>query len=496
MPADRRRALLPIALLWAAALPLAQAATQLPPEARQALQRAAIPPEAVAVVVHELGATQPVLDWRADAPMNPASLMKLPTTLAALDRLGPAFTWATPLWLTGALNDGVLDGDLVIQGRGDPKLVVERLWLALRQLRQWGLREIRGDIVLDGRAFAPQPGDPGDFDGERLRPYNALPAALLLNFRSSVVSFVPDVAAGVARVSLDTPLADTRVDATVPLAAAGTPCGDWRAGLKASVEPRRLRWAGSFPAACGERQWPLADADPASYDARLLRSLWQELGGTLAGRVREGAAPAGRPPTLTLRSPPLAEVVRDINKFSNNVMAQQLLLTLALQALPESATGVTAQQARDLLAAWLAERTGALDDAVVVDNGSGLSRLSRLPARRLARLLQQAADGPHFGELLASLPISGQDGTLRRSRAPEGRAQLKTGSLRDVAALAGYVLSDTGRRYVFVAMVNHPQAGAARPALDALVQWAVHDAPARALPARPSRPETRPRAPP
>jgi D-alanyl-D-alanine carboxypeptidase/D-alanyl-D-alanine-endopeptidase (penicillin-binding protein 4) len=169
-------------------------------------------------------------------------------------------------------------------------------------------------------------------------------------------------------------------------------------------------------------------------------------------------------------------------------MAQQLLLTLALQALPESATGVTAQQARDLLAAWLAERTGALDDAVVVDNGSGLSRLSRLPARRLARLLQQAADGPHFGELLASLPISGQDGTLRRSRAPEGRAQLKTGSLRDVAALAGYVLSDTGRRYVFVAMVNHPLAGAARPALDALVQWAVHDAPARALPARPSRP--------
>jgi D-alanyl-D-alanine carboxypeptidase/D-alanyl-D-alanine-endopeptidase (penicillin-binding protein 4) len=460
----------------------AAAATALPAEARQALQRAGIPLDAVAVLVQELGATRPVLAWRDEAPMNPASVMKLPTTLAALDRLGPAFTWGTPLWLTGPLKDGVLEGDLVIQGRGDPKLVVERLWLALRQLRQWGLREIRGDIVLDGRAFAPQPGDPGDFDGERLRPYNALPAALLLNFRSSLVSFVPDAAAGVARVALDTPLAQTQVDASVPLAAAGTPCGDWRAGLKASVEPRRIRFAGSYPAACGERLWPLADAEPASYDARLLLGLWQELGGQLAGRVREGAAPEGLAPTLVLRSPPLAEVVRDVNKFSNNVMAQQLLLTLALHTPAEGGGApppVTAERARAVLAAWLAERTGPLDDGVVVDNGSGLSRLSRLPARRLARLLQQAADGPHFGELLASLPISGQDGTLRRSRAPEGRAQLKTGSLREVMALAGYVLSDSGRRYVFVAMVNHAQAGAARPALDALLQWTVRDAPPR-----------------
>jgi D-alanyl-D-alanine carboxypeptidase/D-alanyl-D-alanine-endopeptidase (penicillin-binding protein 4) len=423
-----------------------------------------------------------VLLWRADEPMNPASVMKLPTTLAALDRLGPAFSWTTPLWLTGPLKDGVLDGNLVIQGRGDPKLVVERLWLALRKLRQMGVREIRGDIVLDGRAFALQPADPGDFDGEALRPYNALPAALLLNFRSSIFSFVPDVATGVARVTMDTPLAQTEHDRSVPLAPAGAPCGDWRAGLKASFEPRRVRFGGTYAASCGELIWPVADAQPATYDARLLTGLWQELGGTLTGRVREGSAPADVPPTLELRSPPLAEAVRDINKFSNNVMAQQLLLTLALQQpLPGTAPGtpVTAEAAREGLAAWLAVRTGALDGSVVVDNGSGLSRRSRLSARRLARLLQQAADGPHFGELLASLPISGLDGTLRRSRAPAGRAHLKTGSLREVTALAGYVLADSGRRYLLVAMVNHPQAGAARPALDALVQWITRDAPAR-----------------
>ena len=478
MPAAACRALLLTACLLAAALPAARAATQLPPEARQALQRAGIPLDAVAVLVQELGAREPALAWRADEPMNPASVMKLPTTLAALDRLGPAFTWTTPLWLTGPINAGVLEGDLVIQGRGDPKLVVERLWLGLRKLRELGVREIRGDIVLDSRAFALAEVDPGEFDGEAHRPYNARPAALLLNFRATVYSVVPDAAAGVARVVSDTPVAQTEFVRSVPLAAPGTACGDWRAGLRARIEPRRLRFAGSYPAACGELAWPLADAEPASYDARLLTGLWQELGGSLRGRVREGAAPEGTPPTLQLRSPPLAEAVRDINKFSNNVMAQQLLLTLALQA--RGGTGpVDEAAAREVLGAWLAERTGALDAAVVIDNGSGLSRLSRLPARRLGRLLQQAADGPHFGELMASLPISGLDGTLRRSRAPVGRAMLKTGSLREVSALAGYVLSDSGRRYLFVALVNHPQAGAARPALDALVQWTVRDAPAR-----------------
>jgi serine-type D-Ala-D-Ala carboxypeptidase/endopeptidase (penicillin-binding protein 4) len=457
--------------LSAAPLPAAQ---NLPPEVRQALQRAAVPDDAVAVVIQELGSDRRLLQWRADEPVNPASLMKLPTTLAALERLGPAFSWTTPIWLTGPQKDGVLEGDVVIQGRGDPQLVVERLWLGLRKLRQLGVREIRGDIVLDTSAFAVPEGDPGDFDGEALRPYNARPSALLLNYRSTVYSFVPDPAAGVARVVSDTPLARTDVERTVPLVAG--PCGDWRAALKASFEPRRVRFAGHYALACGELNWPLADPQPASYDARLLEGLWAELGGTLTGRVREGLAPAAVPPRLELRSPPLAELVRDINKFSNNVMAQQLFLTLALQAGRQPATP---EAARELLATWLAERTGALEPGVVIDNGSGLSRRTRLSAWRLARLLQQAADGPFYSELMSSLPISGVDGTLRRSRATAGRAHLKTGSLRDVSGLAGWVLSDSGRRYVLVAIVNHGNAGAARPALDLLVQWTLRDGPAR-----------------
>jgi serine-type D-Ala-D-Ala carboxypeptidase/endopeptidase (penicillin-binding protein 4) len=452
---------------WALA---ALAAQQLPPEAQQALQRAGVPEEAMAVVIHEAGSGKRVLQWQENKPLNPASLVKLVTTAAALDRLGPAYTWATPVWLQGTLKDGVLEGHVHVKGSGDPKLVVERVWLLLRRLQQQGVRDIRGDFVLDNSAFVLPDADPADFDGEPLRPYNVRPSALLLNQRAVIHTFVPDEAAGVARVLIEPTLAQTQVDRTVPLVAG--PCGDWRAALKAGFEPGRTRFAGFYATACGELNWPIADPQPTSYDARLLQALWLEMGGQLSGTVREGPAPPDARPTFELRSPPLAEVVRDINKFSNNLMAQQLFLTLGLQG----RRATTPEAAREVVARWLAEKTGDLaTDGTVIDNGSGLSRRGRISALRLARLLQQINDSPVMSELMSSLPVSGLDGTLRRARSTPGRAHLKTGSLRDVAGVAGWVLANSGRRYVVVALINHPNANAARPALDAVVQWALRE---------------------
>ena len=446
----------------------------LPPEVDAALQRARVPPEALAVVLQEVGSARTLLAQQAQLPVNPASLAKLLTTMAALDQLGPNWTWTTPVWLQGSVSDGVLDGSLVIKGSGDPKLVIERVWLLLRRVQLLGVREIRGDIVLDRSAFAPRQADPADFDGDPSRPYNVQPDALLLNFKAVTYGFVPEPGRGTALVLADPPLAGTQVPRTVRLASG--PCEDWRGALKADFsDPRRVRFAGSFPVACGEKQWPVADADPASYNARLIEALWRDIGGKLAGRVIDGVAPAGLEPSFELKSPALAEVVRDINKYSNNVMAQQLFLTLALQRQP--AQPATAEAARAALHEWLVARVGELPPGMHLDNGSGLSRETRLSAALLARLLQQAWSSPAMPELLSSLPINGLDGTLRRSRATPGRAHLKTGSLRDVAGVAGYVLSDSGRRYVLVAIINHANANAARPALDALVQWSLRDAP-------------------
>ncbi len=451
----------------------------LPRSVEAALARGAIPREAMVAWVQEVDAARPRLAWQPDKPVNPASLMKLVTTFAGLELLGPAFTWSTQVWLQGPIANGVLNGDVVIKGSGDPKLVLERMWLLLRRIQQAGVREIRGDIVMDRSAFVPGEINPADFDGEPFRPYNAGADALLLNYRAVLLTITPDPAHGVATVAADPPLAGVRVDASVPLVAG--PCDDWRGVLKGDFsEPTRLRLAGSFQAACGEKVWPLAYADPKSYNERALAGLWLEQGGRLTGGVRDGAAPTTTP-SFELRSPSLAEVIRDINKLSNNVMAQQLFLTLGAT---QRGAG-TPEAAREVVLQWLRGKVGTAASAAVVVNGSGLSRESRLSAGLLGQLLNAAWSSAVMPELMSSLPVAGVDGTLRRSRGTPGRAHLKTGSLRDVVGVAGYVLADSGRRYVVVGIVNDPNANAARPALEALAEWAASDAPALSPGAQP-----------
>ena len=447
----------------------------LPADVAAALDRAKVPRDALYAVVHEVGGTaSPRLAWQAQNPVNPASLMKLLTTAAAMDLLGPAWTWATPVWLQGSLgNNGVFDGNVVIRGSGDPKLVVERVWLLLRRLQQMGVRDIQGDIVLDRSAFDVPDQSAADFDGEALRPYNVKPDALLLNFKAVSFTFTPDPARGIAIITTEPALAGVRTDVRVPLAAgpAAAQCADWRSILQADFsDPLRVRFKGLYSPACGEKLWPVAYAEPTAYNERLIAGLWSEMGGKLSGSVRDGSAPT-TPATFEVLSPPLAEVIRDINKFSNNVMAQQLFLTLGLT---QRGLG-TPDNARDVLRQWLSSRYGEPARSVVIDNGSGLSRETRVSAHLLAALLQDVAGGPQMPELMSSLPVSGIDGTMRRTKAQTGRAHLKTGSLRDVTAIAGYVLAPSGRRYVLVGVINHPNSGAARPALEALIEWTAND---------------------
>ena len=438
---------------------------QLPPEVDAALQRAKVPRDAFHVMVVEAsGHAAPRLSHQAQVPVNPASLMKLATTTAALDLLGPAFVWRTPVFVDGPVRDGVLQGNVYVRGSGDPRLGVERVWLLMRRLQGLGIQKIQGDIVLDRSAFEVPPRDAASFDGEPLRPYNAAPDALLLNFKSLLIQFVPDRAANVARVHVEPPMAGVQFPTTVPLSAGD--CNDYRTSLRADwTDATRPRFAGNFPAVCGEKMWPIAYSAPQQFAGRAVLGMWQQLGGQLSGQVREGAVPNGLQPAFTVDSPTLAEVIRDINKFSNNVMAQQVFLTLSQQQ-----RGVGSFEAsRDVMQRWWRERVGG--DVPVFDNGSGLSREERISAQALARLLQVAWASPTMSELMSSLPVTGLDGTMKRSKA-QATAHLKTGSLRDVAGVAGFVDTTAGKRLVVVAILHHANANAARPALDAMIDWA------------------------
>jgi D-alanyl-D-alanine carboxypeptidase/D-alanyl-D-alanine-endopeptidase (penicillin-binding protein 4) len=454
---------------WTAAAALAATgaclAQPLPPTVEAQLARAKLPRDALVAYVAAVDTPDtPRLAWRADVPVNPASIAKLTTTFAALELLGPAFTWKTPVYVDGPVEDGTLRGNLYIEGRGDPKLVTERLWLLLRRVQGLGIRRIVGDIVLDHSAFEVGPQDPGAFDGEPLRPYNASPDALLVNYKSVVMTFTP--AGTRARVSVEPPLAGVRFPADVALAAG---CGDWRGALRADFsDPSRVRFAGAYGAACGERQWPVAYVQPQSFAVRAVAGMWQQVGGAMAGKVREGRVPAGLTPLFEFESPPLAEVIRDVNKYSNNVMAQQVFLTLALQR----GQPASAEAARDVVGAWWRERIGG--EPPGIRNGSGLARDERITAMQLARLLHAVWRSPLMPELASSLPLAGVDGTLSRGRAAsaQGNAHLKTGSLRDASGVAGFVEGAGGRRYVVVAIANHADARAAQGAIDALVAWA------------------------
>ncbi len=473
-------------------LACAATAQTLPPEVDAALQRAKVPREAVTMLVADVQGKAPArLSHRANVPVNPASVMKLVTTYAALDLLGPAFSWSTQVVVEGAVRDGTLFGNLYIKGQGDPKLVSERLWLLLRRVQGLGIKNIAGDIVLDRSAFETVEVDPASFDGEPLRPYNAAPDALLLNFKSVVMTFVPDRTANTAQVQYEPPLAGVRTQGSVPLS--GGDCNGYRAALKADFsDPAHIRFGGSYPASCGEKVWGVAYADAASYATRAVEGMWREMGGKLAGAVREGRVPSPQgvalKPAFEVASPPLPEVIRDINKYSNNVMAQQLFLTLSLQAkaagsgasgTSDSTTGGTATLAasRELVQRWWRNTISPnADDMPTIDNGSGLSRTDRITAQALGRLLQSAYASPYMPELMSSLPISGVDGTLRRSRtAARGSAHLKSGTLANVVGVAGYVLAASGKRYVMVMIVNHPNAIAARPAIEALLDWTMKD---------------------
>ncbi|MEK6593989.1 MAG: D-alanyl-D-alanine carboxypeptidase/D-alanyl-D-alanine-endopeptidase [Pseudomonadota bacterium] len=468
-------AALAIALTTLPASHYAQAqtpATGLPVPVAQALAQAGIPETSAAVYVHEIGAERPLVAHGAERALNPASTMKLVTTYAALDLLGPAYMWNTEIYGTGTLAQDVLNGDLIIKGYGDPKLTLENFWLLLRNLRARGVREIRGDLVLDRAYFAPEEFDAARFDDQPTRPYNTGPNALLVNYKAVRVQFIPDAETRTVRLAVEPQLPQVQIVNNLTLDNAA--CGDWVARLKLESQGNssnaRLAFTGNFAQSCGERVRHFSVLGHQQYTLGLFTQLWRELGGSFAGGAREGEAPPGARLLASAQSQTLSEIVRDINKFSNNVMARQMFLTLGAAG---AGAPATAEKSNSVIKQWVISKGLAIPE-LVLENGSGLSRIERISARNLGLLLINAFRSPVMPELMASLPLAAVDGTMRKRLANAdvaGQAHIKTGSLSGVRAIAGYVLDAQGRRVAVVFITNHANAHNAQPVQDALLKW-------------------------
>ncbi len=470
--------------LFALCLAAGAHAAPLPLTVAQELRQAHIPLSGVGVLVQETGKAAALIRFNARAPMNPASTMKLLTTFAALDLLGPAYTWKTEAYLDGVLKDGILNGDLIIKGYGDPKLTIEQFWLWLTELRARGLREIRGDLVLDRSYFDLPAFDSGTFDNDPLRAYNVGPDALLLNFNTLQLHYLPD--GQNLKVFTSPVLNGIRLNNRLVTQAAGS-CSNWDDGINAQPNGDSIVLQGGYSGECGEREHSLSLMPHTRYVEAVFRSLWTELGGTLQGKQREGLAGVKATLFSTHRSEPLSLTIRDINKYSNNVMARQVFLTLGTPsrqggndedgtttpALPPAQTPMSISRSVQIIHDWLQGQQLNFPE-LVLENGAGLSRIERISTEHMAMLLQRAATHPLSAELQSSLPILGVDGTMRKrlkDSASAGHAHLKSGTLEGVKTLAGYVRSKSGREWVVVCFINDPNAKYGKAAQDALIEW-------------------------
>lgn len=470
------------ACVWLLGLAALQAGAQgldgLPEDLAEAFKKQGFDTEGVGIYVREVGSRKPLLSVLADEPRNPASVIKLVTTAVALDRLGPAYIWKTRVYADREIDaDGVLNGNLYMKGQGDPFITMELFWRFLRELRLAGLREIRGDVVLDTSYFVAELSNRAAFDGRATRSYNVNPSAMLVNFNSVRFGFLP-AADGSVRVEPFPKLSNITIDNQMELS--NGRCGNWKSKVRMQIQAQgrgdKVIFTGKYPKRCGYRHYYRVVSDSLSYFEGVFRDLWSEQGGTLTGRIKVARVRNGAEEIYASQSPPLAEIIRGVNKFSNNVMAKHLLLTLGAE---EGGPPASAAKGQAVVKHWLRAQ-GLPSKEFRIVNGAGLARNARISAKLMGDILVTVYGKPYMPEFMSSMPIAAVDGTMRyrlKKTPMKGQMHIKTGSLNFVRSIAGYVLASSGKRYAVVMMHNHKRANTRKGQnlQDALLKWVYNE---------------------
>jgi serine-type D-Ala-D-Ala carboxypeptidase/endopeptidase (penicillin-binding protein 4) len=452
----------------------AREAPQLPPAISRVMQQVGVPAANISLQIRDAGTDEIIVNLNPDQPRSPASTIKVLTTFIALDSLGPSYTWKTRAYRSGRLANGVLAGDLILVGGGDPYMTSERWWSFVQSLRETGLAKINGDIVIDNTYFAPIVASRADFDDQPWRSYNVLPDALMVNFQTSRFTLTVNPQRMRPQITVN-PLPVNLVVTNLAQISAGK-CRDLAREISFNTPDGRdtstLVVSGILPATCGSYSTSRAIMTAPDYAYGTFRTLWTQSGGAIDGALRVAPLPADAVLVSAFDSLPMSEIIRLVNKYSNNVMARHLLLTLGAERFGAPAT---TENGRAAIRAWLAEHSIDMP-GFVLDNGSGLSREERVTVRGLTELLDIAWHSPFMPEFAASLPLSATDGTLRnrfRAAGMQGRLRMKTGRIDGVSGLAGFVNAASGKTYVVVILINHPgaQNGSGEAIQAELIRW-------------------------
>ncbi len=446
----------------------ASIANELPDSVSQAINQSNISSEQLSASVIAIDDGDLALAWRDNKQVSPASTAKIITTLMGLEILGPHWRWKTQFIAHGHIKKGILNGNLVIIGGGNPGYVIEDLWRDLWILKMRGLKKITGDIIIDRSLFAKLPSSIA-FDSESRRPYTKEADSALLNYQSVTFSITPNQNTGLATVAAMTPINKLKAPRTIKLDTANPKCIQWRQRMAVDAHKEwQPHFMGKFPADCPEKFFSYTIDNANDYWQSTLATLMPQAGIDFKGKVRSGVAPEAQQVLLVSDSDDLATVTRTTNKFSNNVTARHIFLTTGLVASGQK-QGATYTMARTTLDAWL--KNIGIEDPVYLENGSGLSRFSSVTARAMTAILRYGVTHPRGNEWISSLPIAGFDGTMKKREAAMGHAYIKTGLLNNVKTIAGIVYAKSGKRYAIFASLLGPGATEAEQVHDALIDW-------------------------
>ena len=408
----------------------------------------------------------------ADELLLPASTMKLYTSAIALERFGPAHQFRTEVLRSGAVGEGgVVRGDLILKGNGDPSLVpryvewnrgAKPLDSLADLVARAGITRVTGDIIGDASAF----------DGERVpagwrtrylqASYAARVSALSYNENLAHITVRPSTRG--AQVAFAQPVSGLSLRSTVTIRpnSRSASIRVWQDTLT-----QQFKVSGWIGARSVVRTYQVVVEQPEQYVAAAFRAALEARGVTVEGRVRGGEAAAGATRVTAWASPPLAQLVAKMNGESNNHFAELLFRNAARVG---GAVG-SAHIANESLRTFMTDRVGAGAGAVYAADGSGLSTLDRVTPRSMVMLLGYSAQAPWAQVLQASLPVAGRTETLRsrmRYTAAQGNLRAKTGTTGEVTSLGGYVTAKNGEKLAFSFIYNGRELWRARAAIDAM----------------------------
>lgn len=432
-----------------------QASKRLSGAINKAVSKQCVDPRKTGISVVELPSGKQVYERNGSLPLMPASVEKLITTAAALHYLGPDYRFETEILHTGFRKGGNINGDLVIRGKGDPDLTPEKIWLIAERIKRMGVDEVTGALVVDGSFFDLRVTAPSWSNSHSQRAYDARLGALSVSFNTVAVHIHPGGKNGapvIAGLFPGSPYLE--------LVNKAKTASKGRRGVHArrSIKNGKIviTVTGTMRPGSKGKTIYLNVHDPLKYAAATFKEFFRRSGVVIKGGV-ETAPKAGAATSLiyTHKSDPLAVIVRKLNKFSNNFVAEQIAKTIAAEKMGEPGSH---EKALKLFTRFMVD-SGIDMSGLVLADASGLSRRNRISAEAVTSLLtvmnQRFDIGPDF---LAALGIMGVDGSVKKRMnfsPAQSKARAKTGSLSGVSALAGYVAAQRGGLFAFAILFNN-----------------------------------------